>query len=200
METLAARLRAELNRIPVVDPHSHIDPRAPAATSLNDLLGYHYYTELAHSAGMPTAALEASGKELARRLARWLPSLANTVQYSWLMRIAREFFGFPHRDLVPGNVDELFDAVARTAAAPGWADEVCRRSNLEAIFLTNDFDDPLAGFDTERYVPCLRVDDLVFKLGDPAVRERFGQATGQDATKLAWLEAGLDKIFDRFVS
>ena len=40
-------------RWPIFDPHSHIDPHRPAARNLDEVLGYHYYTELAHSAGMP---------------------------------------------------------------------------------------------------------------------------------------------------
>ena len=35
------------------DPHTHIDPHRPAARHFDEILGYHYYTELAHSAGMP---------------------------------------------------------------------------------------------------------------------------------------------------
>ena len=38
------------------------------------------------------------------------------------------------------------------------------------MFLTNDFDDPLAGFDTSVYVPCLRTDDLVFHFEKPPTR------------------------------
>ena len=56
-----------------------------------------------------------------------------------------------------------------------------RRSNLEKVFLTNDFDDPLTGFDTTRYVPCLRTDDLVFHLDKPEVRQRLARATGGEA-------------------
>ena len=50
-------LFAEICRIPLIDPHSHINPHRAAARSLDDILGYHYYTELAHSAGMDQAAL-----------------------------------------------------------------------------------------------------------------------------------------------
>ena len=50
---LEQRILGELNRIRLIDPHSHINPHAAAAKTLTDILGYHYYTELAHSAGMP---------------------------------------------------------------------------------------------------------------------------------------------------
>jgi hypothetical protein len=44
------------------------------------------------------------------------------------------------------------------------------------VFLTNDFDDPLEGWDTRAYVPCLRTDDLVFKLHERRTVERLGAA------------------------
>src|SRR5260370_11327075 len=63
---LAQDLYTEICRVPIIDPHSHIDPRRPTARSLDDILGYHYYTELAHSAGMTQAPL-AAGVEPRRR-------------------------------------------------------------------------------------------------------------------------------------
>ena len=50
---LRERLFAQLDALEIVDPHTHINPLSPASTTLADVLGYHYYTELAHSAGMP---------------------------------------------------------------------------------------------------------------------------------------------------
>ena len=52
-EQLRTRLFEALDAIELVDPHTHINAHAPASTTLADILGYHYYTELAHSAGMP---------------------------------------------------------------------------------------------------------------------------------------------------
>src|SRR6266571_1741483 len=51
-DPLAQDLYTEICRIPIIDPHSHINPHRPTARSLDDILGYHYYTELAHSVGM----------------------------------------------------------------------------------------------------------------------------------------------------
>ena len=56
-DALTRTLYDEICQIPLIDPHSHIDPFAPAARTLDDILGYHYYTELAHSAGMGQAPL-----------------------------------------------------------------------------------------------------------------------------------------------
>ncbi|HAA48117.1 MAG TPA: amidohydrolase, partial [Planctomycetaceae bacterium] len=43
-EQLHQRLFDELERLPLIDPHTHINPHAAASTTLADILGYHYYT------------------------------------------------------------------------------------------------------------------------------------------------------------
>ena len=60
-------LYGAISDIPLIDPHSHIDPHRPAARTLDDILGYHYYTELAHSAGMDRGPL-APGVEPRQRV------------------------------------------------------------------------------------------------------------------------------------
>ena len=50
-EQLVQRLCHELTQLVLIDPHTHINAHQPASQTLADILGYHYYTELAHSAG-----------------------------------------------------------------------------------------------------------------------------------------------------
>src|SRR5260370_26008386 len=116
MELAVGRLLREIDKIRIVDPHSHINPHAPTATGLADLLGYHYYTELAHSAGMPKSELESSGFELVERIAHYFPTMSNTVQYGWLVTLARRFFGFSDREITADNLLGLFDSVATAVA------------------------------------------------------------------------------------
>src|SRR2546423_9005757 len=97
-DQLRQRLFAELDSIRLIDPHSHIEPKSAASKSLADILGYHYYTELIHSAGMPRAEIEEPGlepKDKVRRLVERIEPLRNTVQYSWLLELLRAFFDFP---------------------------------------------------------------------------------------------------------
>ncbi len=94
---LERRLLDELEQLPLIYPHTHNNPHAPASETLADILGYHYYTELAHSAGLPRERIEEPGlepRELVSRLAPFLDHLDNTVQVSWLVEMCREFFGF----------------------------------------------------------------------------------------------------------
>jgi glucuronate isomerase len=200
---LKARLFGELEAIELIDPHTHINPHAPASKTLADILGYHYYTELAHSTGLERAKIEQPGldpREKVGRLVEWLGPLENTAQYSWLLEMCREFFDFADDRLTPANWEALYDRAAVKMAAPDWERQVLSKSRLERVFLTNDFDDPLTGFDTSRYVPCLRTDDLVFHLAKAAVRQRLAKATGIEAGSAARLTAAIGRLFEHFTS
>lgn len=193
----------ELATLRLTDPHTHINPHSPASTTLADLLGYHYFTELAHSAGMPKSEIAGGSmgrKELVERLVGRLQPLENTVQYSWLIEICQTFFGFEDDRLHANNWESLYDRSESIMSSAQWPDMVLDQSNIEAVFLTNDFDDDLAGFDTDRYIPCLRADDLVFHLADGIVRERLAARTGieLDGT-LESLRASLRTLFEHFV-
>jgi glucuronate isomerase len=199
-DRLAQDLFAEIVRIPLIDPHSHINPHRAAARSLDDILGYHYYTELAHSAGMSHAPLaaEVPPRERVRAILGHIDRIDNTAQYAWLLEIARTFLGFDGSRLTAADCDRLCDAADRLMAQPDWEEQVLRKSNIEKVFLTNDFDDPLQGFDTARYVPCLRTDDLVFRLHDPQVRQRLAKATGVEVGDIASLKRAVAALFEHF--
>ena len=194
-------LYAEIVKIPLIDPHSHIDPHRPTARTLDDILGYHYYTELAHSAGMDKALLaDAPPRERVRSLLAHMDRFDNTVQYGWFLEIARTFLGFTGERLTAADADALWDSAERIFGQPDWEAEVMRRSNLEKVFLTNDFDDPLTGFDTTRYVPCLRTDDLVFHLDKPEVCQRLARATGEEGQDQASLRRAVRGLFEHFTA
>ncbi len=200
---LVQRILTELEKIVLIDPHTHINPHAPASTTLADIMGYHYYTELAHSAGLEKSRIEEAGldpKEKVGRLVEKLVDLDNTIQVDWLLEMCRAFFGFENDRLTPDNWEPLYDRAAARMAASDWEDQVLRQSGLEQVYLTNDFDDALSGFDTSRYVPCLRTDDLVFHFEKPATRERLAKATGSAVTDAKSLRSAIGKLFGHFTS
>jgi glucuronate isomerase len=199
-DTLVSDLTAALDAIHLIDPHSHIDPLAPVSKSLDDILGYHYYTELAHSAGMKKDVLkpEADPRERVREIVMYMDRYDNTVQASWFLDIARTFLGFTGPKITVVDADPLFDAAQKTFAQPDWEGQVFEKTKLEKIFLTNEFDDPLKGFDTSKYVPCLRTDTLVFHLDKPDTRRRLEAATGVHVHDAATLRMALVKLFVHF--
>ena len=198
---LTNRILFELNQIRLIDPHSHINPHSPASKTLADILGYHYYTELAHSAGLARDQIEEPGLDPKEKVARLIPSLRdieNTVQYGWLIDLCRAFFHFEAETITPANWEGLYDRALETLSQPDWEQQVFERSGLDAVFLTNDFDDPLTGFDTDRYIPCLRTDDLVFQLTKFETRQRLAATTGIEFDNPLEFEQALGALFERF--
>jgi glucuronate isomerase len=201
MTKIETELYEEMARWPIFDPHTHIDPHRPAARHFDEILGYHYYTELAHSAGMPAdrVAPELDPETRARNLAEYLDRIDSTVQYSWLSEIARTFHRFPHDRITPKTIGDLLERADHRDDGEAWDKSVWSTSRLEAVFLTNDFDDPLEGWDTRAYVPCLRTDDLVLKLHEPRTIERLRAASGVDVQDLAGLRTAIGTLFEKFV-
>jgi glucuronate isomerase len=200
---LRQRLFTELDSRVLIDPHTHINPHAPASRTLADVLGYHYYTELAHSSGLPRETIEEPGiepKEKVRRLVEALVPLENTIQYSWLIEMVQKLFQVHAERLTLDNWEAIYDTAEAHMSQPDWQEQVLYRSRLEAVFLTNDFDDPLTDFDTELYIPCLRTDDLVFHLGKRDVQERLERASGQSVRNTSNLRQAIGRLFDHFVA
>src|SRR5437764_14152627 len=113
-DPLTRTLYDELCRIPLLDPHSHVDPFAPTARSLDDLLGYHYYTELAHSAGMGHAPLrpEVDPRERCRAILAHMDRFENTAQHGWFVEIVNSFLGLQLETVTAADADLLFDTAA----------------------------------------------------------------------------------------
>jgi glucuronate isomerase len=199
-DSLVADLNSALSNVPLIDPHSHIDPLAPVSGTLDDILGYHYYTELAHSAGMSQTPLakDVSQRDRVREIVRFMDRYDNTAQYGWFLDIARTFLGFTGNRVAAADADRLFDAAEKTFGQKDWEKQVREKTKLERIFLTNEFDDPLEGFDTSVYVPCLRTDTLVFHLDKPDTRRRLEAATGVHVRDAATLRMALAKLFLHF--
>ncbi|HEY2416153.1 MAG TPA: glucuronate isomerase [Pirellulaceae bacterium] len=200
---LRKRIFGELDSLVLVDPHTHINPLDPGSHTLADILGYHYYTELAHSAGMPKNQIEEPGldpKEKVRRLIENLGPVQNTIQYSWLVEMCQAFFGLKDSQITTSNWEGVYDEAERLMANRDWPNQVLKKSRIEAVFLTNDFDDALEGFDSNVYIPCLRTDDLVFHLAKPEVRQRLEKATGIAPTDARFLRRAIAALFNHFKS
>ncbi len=198
---LRNRLFEELDSLVLIDPHTHIDALSPASKDLSEILGYHYYTELAHSAGLPRQQIEAPGitpREKVGLLLNNLKPIQNTIQYSWLIEMCQKFFGFDGEIIDGSNWEAIYDAAQSKMVQSDWSEQVLEQSGIEAVFLTNDFDDSLEGFDSSVYIPCLRTDDLVFHLAKPAVRERLEICTNISLESLGALTQSLEHLFTHF--
>ena len=197
---LEKRLLDEIMQMPAVDVHSHVPADQPFALSLRDLLGYHYFTELAHSAGMDKTVIAAENPDerMIPALLKAMEALDNTVQYEWMMELARELFGFQEPRLTAENWLPLAEAVVARGAQKGREREILAASHIEKVFLTNSFDENLDAIDREIFVPSLRADALVFNFADEKVRKSLAAVTNVNIRKGADLRAALESIFKRF--
>src|SRR6516225_4834471 len=125
---LAQELYTEICHIPLIDVHSHIDPRRPTARSLEDILGYHYYTELAHSAGMDKDQIgpDVEPRERVRAVLYHMSHFDNTAQYTWFVEILRAFLNFQGNRLSIADATWLSDEAERLMARPDWEEWVLR--------------------------------------------------------------------------
>src|SRR5215510_10650092 len=123
VDQLARDLYDAIVDIPLIDPHTHIDPHKPASRTLDDILGYHYYTELAHSAGMDKGPLAANvdPRQRVRSILAHMDRFDNSVQYSWFLEIARTFLNFKVERLTAKDADTLYASAERVMAQPDWA-------------------------------------------------------------------------------
>lgn len=202
-QELRHRLLEELDSLVLIDPHTHIEATNPASQTLADILGYHYYTELAHSAGLSRDRIEdpmLSAKEKVQLLIENLGPIENTIQWSWFIELSQKLFGHQADYVDASNWEALYDSAESQMAAPDYVDTVLAKSKLEAVFLTNDFDDALEGFDTTKYIPCLRTDDLVFHLAKPEVRARLEKASQCSVTSVSSLKQAIATLFYNFKS
>jgi glucuronate isomerase len=141
---------------------------------------------------------EVDPRERVRAILDHLERFDNTQQHSWFLAIAQRFLGFEGERVTGSDTELLCDAAERVFAQSDWEAQLFRMSNLEKIFLTNEFDDPLEGFDTAKYVPCLRTDALVFQIKQPDVKQRLAKATGIQVGDLSSLRRAIGKLFEHF--
>ncbi|MFW6279540.1 MAG: glucuronate isomerase [Planctomycetota bacterium] len=198
---LEKRLYDEIMSIPVIDVHSHVPHESPFASSLRDLLGYHYFTELAHSAGMDKEVIDEDNpdEQMLPELVNAMQTLDNTVQYEWMIELARELFDFQGRRLTEDNWQSLADAVEKKGRNAGREQEILDRASIEKVFLTNPFDDDLSTVNTDIFVPSLRADSLVFELEQEDVQESLQEVADTDISDAESLRGALGTVVSHFV-
>ena len=131
-------LRAELDDVPVADPHTHLRASKPSADNLADLALYHHVWVELVSAGMsPTAATNAGlpheladpGMEPLDRVRAALPYLRHirsTTCGHLLRTILEDLYGVPEGELTEANVDQVFALAADRARNPAWTSELLK--------------------------------------------------------------------------
>ncbi|MDD5454684.1 MAG: glucuronate isomerase [Candidatus Ratteibacteria bacterium] len=168
---IAKRIYEQIHKIPIVDIHTHVDFKGPFAKNAWQILSYHYFTEMAHSQGMPGAIIESerpSDKEKTEKLSKYFTCMQTTQPYSWLMDLSQKLFDFPHEQINSKNWAVFYKQVGEKSKNPERLEEICKLSNIEMISTTNLPWENLDGIEKYKnkkskqlFVPTFRVDSLL---------------------------------------
>ncbi|MGI6367177.1 MAG: hypothetical protein ACOX2L_02255 [Anaerolineae bacterium] len=198
---LVKELYEEINSLPIVDIHTHVNWKTGTARNIGEILSYHYYTELTNSARYDGEPLPLDDpRELTRLIYPKLELIRNTVQYDWLMTISREFLDIaPEEWEIDDNWEAIFDRSVEVMDRADWAEELTAQADIVRVFLTNQYDEDLEGLDTGFYSPCLRTEPFVLWMDRPAERAGLQRFLGKEIRTVADVRAVIVQAFQKFV-
>ncbi len=131
------RLAEQIDRIPLIDIHTHTDLAHLSARGLHDILLYHMIVSELYSAGCPDGSRlseQPDEAETETRLRNAIPFIKN-VQYSSTFsiakRILKDLYGVDG-DITPGNWKQA-DHIIRERYKSGYADEILKKANIVSV-------------------------------------------------------------------
>jgi glucuronate isomerase len=212
---IARRLYAQVERLPIVSPHGHTDPRWYAENAAFPdpatlfVVPDHYIFRMLYSQGVALEDLgvprrdggpvETDPRKIWRRFAENYHLFRGTPTRAWLDHSFATLFDLDVR-LTPATADHYYDRIAERLARPDYRPRALfERFGIEVIATTESPLDPLeshralkASGWSGRVVTAYRPDAVVdpeFE-GFPANIARFGETAGVDATNWdGYLEA-----------
>jgi glucuronate isomerase len=208
VRSIAVRLFAAVETLPIISPHGHTDPawfsgNAPFEDAVSLLLWPdHYLLRMLMSAGVTLESLglaPAGGKAsetdrriIWRRFAEHYRLFRGTPSRLWLDQVFASVFGLKVR-LEPGSADEYFDAIQSALGAPEFRPRALYdRFRIEVLATTEGALDPLdhhrllaASGWHGRIISTFRPDDVIDPEGADfgANVRRLGSVTGEESTR-----------------
>lgn len=128
-------LLTRLNRIPLLDPHTHLDANHLSARGLHDILLYHMLISELYSAGCPSGDRLPENPDQALVDARieeaiaYLPLIRNTPLYLAMRKILRDLYGW-EQPLTKENWRSCDALIREKSADPQWPREIFRLANV----------------------------------------------------------------------
>ncbi|MEM2276987.1 MAG: hypothetical protein QXO15_09395 [Nitrososphaerota archaeon] len=144
---LYSEIYRRISEIPLIDIHTHLNPRRLRAENLSEIILYHYIaTELATS-GMPREILDISDPdERVRRSIPFLNRIRNTSTFWALEKIIKKLFGFSG-DIREDNFNILKEKFLKFEKNFNGVSFLKERVGIKKSFLTLQFTDLDSSFD-----------------------------------------------------
>ena len=193
-------LKNEIDQMALIDCHTHLRWKQPAAENLTDIFSYHYIATELVSAGMVPAKIDENLQPMERFLnaVPYLPRIQNTTTWWGFMQICQRLFGFEEETVNLANAEALYRKAAEKLRSEGWYLRVLDQIKIRKTFLTNEFDEDLCGYNRDVFIPALRVDGWVNQIAEANVIERLKACTDCDITSLAAFKAATGKVAASF--
>ena len=198
---LSKRLEAEISKMPVIDPHTHLEHRTPSAEFIGNIFGYHYIKMELSTVGMDVEKLMDDSlppDAFLKNALPFIPRIRNTTTWWGFMTICRAL-GFEDSTIHEGNWEDLCKVSADTMQAEKWYQKALDSINIKRSFLTNLPDEDMEGYDREAFVPSLRTDEWVLEIHAEATREKLEKLTRSSISNLKELKACIHEVAERFI-
>jgi len=157
---LSKRLEAEISKMQIIDPHTHLEHQTPSAELIGNIFSYHYIKMELSTAGMDVENLMSDSippDEQVKNALPYIPRIRNTTTWWGFMTICRAL-GFEGSTVDESNYQELCKVAADTMGSEKWYRKALDSINIKKSFLTNLPDEDFTGCDMEYFVPSLRTD------------------------------------------
>lgn len=159
---IARRLYAEVEKMPIISPHGHVDPATladdtpfPDPTALL-ISPDHYVTRLLHANGVPLDQLRVGGSDGASPREAWKAFCAHwndfdgTASGYWLRQEFTSLFGLDMETISAERSDESYDLISDRVGSPEFRPRALFESfGIEVLATT---DDPLDDLGAHRRI------------------------------------------------
>ena len=185
---LLAEIRAEIEKIPLIDTHEHTartDVPGGLNASLFDVIRGTYVVEDFLASGMPHADWQKAGQDPAKGwtlLKDRINSLRNTAYYRALICALRDLYDPTLEEIGERNWAPLSERITAAYKRPDWFKHVLReRCHVEAALWDKvDAQPDWPTIDRDLFIPVWRLDNFLFSyraLVREALTQKYGVQT-----------------------
>ncbi len=124
----------KLKELPVLDVHSHINVDCPQASSIEDIIFYHFIRRELYSAGYSDDNYLMSDTPIEDRMStffQYLPQVENTATFWCVKKILGDLYQVPGGEITQQNWRNIQQKIERNKTDPSWLQEVIKRCQLE---------------------------------------------------------------------
>ena len=198
---LSKQFESEISKMPIIDPHTHLQHRTPSAGLIGNIFSYHYIKMELSTVGMNVAELmnDSLHPDLRMKNAiEYIPKIMNTTTWWGFMTICKAL-GFDEDVISNNNLEKLCKIAEETMSSEGWYRKALDSINIKRSFLTNLPDEDMTGCDMEYFTPCLRTDEWVLNIHEEATRNKLTKLTGRNIYNINTLKEAIYDVARKFI-